>query len=158
MRWIAEQFLRIQVAFAQGGGQNPSGGGTNPSGDSVRIDNPLGSGVNSFADLLYRFWYWAVILGAPVTAAVVLYAGFQMLGAQGKPEGFIKAKNTLLYAVIGYAVILISGGVPLIIKDVLTTNPPAQPQVQNLPNSAGNQPANNTEDPFGGDLRDRPGR
>ena len=50
---------------------------------------------------------------------MVLYGGFLILTAGDKPEQITKGKNTILYAAIGYTIILCSWGVIYIIQQVL---------------------------------------
>jgi len=85
---------------------------------TISLSNPLGSGTIS--DILTR-----IITGIrdyiapPIFGAMVIFAAFQILTAGDNKEKFEKGKKTLLYAVIGYALILISSGIIYIIKDVL---------------------------------------
>ena len=50
---------------------------------------------------------------------MVIYGGFQILTAGGTPEKFTTGRKTILYAVIGYGIIIISKGVTLILKQLL---------------------------------------
>jgi len=69
------------------------------------IKNPLGS-TNSLFGFLNKIIDALLQLGAVVAAVAVIYAGFMFVTAQGD-EGKIKtAKATLLYTVIGLAILL----------------------------------------------------
>jgi len=69
------------------------------------IKNPLGS-TNSLFGFLDKIIDALLQLGAVVAAVAVIYAGFMFVTAQGD-EGKIKtAKATLLYTVIGLAILL----------------------------------------------------
>jgi len=53
-----------------------------------------------------------------ILSIMVLYGGFQMMTAGGEPEKFTKGRQTLLYAVIGIAVVLVATGVANIVKSL----------------------------------------
>ncbi|MDP3729736.1 MAG: hypothetical protein Q8R26_03270 [bacterium] len=103
----------------------PSGQGGStiipPSGGSrsnvVTIPNPLG--VNSIAALIDRIATWLLLIGAPILTLMIIIGAFQILIAGGKPENIIKGRHTITYAVVGYALLLLSTGVTSIIKSVL---------------------------------------
>lgn len=56
----------------------------------------------------------------PVLVAMILYGGFQMMAARGSTEKYGAGKKTITYAVIGFAVILVSQGIGYILIDLLT--------------------------------------
>lgn len=91
-------------------------------GGGVTLINPL-EGRNTIMDVIK-----GVIDGLrdkiapPIVAIMVLYGGFQMLFAGGVPEKFSKGRNTILYAVVGYAIIFIASGISAIIIDILTSD------------------------------------
>ena len=68
--------------------------------------------INSIIDFIYN-------ISIPLLAIVVLWAGFTMITAGGKPENFKKGQNILLYAVIGFGIILLSKGVAYIVSEIL---------------------------------------
>ena len=98
-------------ALAHGGGG---------SGDA-HLHNPLGPDTNTIMDVIQN-----IIVGLrdkiapPIVAMMVLYGGFQMLFAGGVPETFSKGRKTILYAVVGYAIIFIASGISAIITDILS--------------------------------------
>lgn len=59
------------------------------------------------------------MIAVPIVSIMVLWGGFQILTAGGDPEKFGNGKKTILYAVVGFAVVLVAQGVVFIIKELL---------------------------------------
>lgn len=78
------------------------------------LQNPLGqlggsgADIDSLEDLIVRILEIIVQIGIPVIALFIIYSGFLFVAAQGNPQKLKQAKNTLLYTLIGAAVILAS--------------------------------------------------
>lgn len=98
-----------EVAFAQG---------VNPGGGGIQLTNPLScNDLNCVVtDKLIPFM---IQIAIPLTAVMALVGGFQMMTAAGNPEKFSKGRKTLIYAAIGFGVVLIAQGVVALIKDIL---------------------------------------
>jgi len=86
---------------------------TNP----ITLPNPLSA--NSFQAVVAQVSDFLLFIAVPLTAIMALVGGFQMITAGGDPEKFSKGRKTLMYAAIGFAVVLIAGGVASIIKNFL---------------------------------------
>lgn len=114
-----ELVLGINKVLAQGGG--PGGGGS-PGGASkgspYELPNPLGN-VSTFAEIIDRVTGYLIIIAAPIVALMILFAGFKILTAGDNPENLKSAKQMILWTVVGYAIILVSKGITLIIKQLL---------------------------------------
>ena len=110
MDWLFQKLILITYAQQSGFGGRGTGGG-------IRISNPLK------ADTIIGVWdsitTYLIYTGGFVVAIVVIYGGFQILTAGGQPEKFTTGRKTILYAVIGYGIIIISKGVTLILKQLL---------------------------------------
>ncbi len=94
-------------------------GGTNPPCPPNELCNPLGE-TDTVMELIDKII--AALrdyIAPPIVALMVLYGAFQILFAGGEPEKFATGRKTILYAAIGYAIILIASGISLIIKSVL---------------------------------------
>ena len=89
---------------------------TNP----VTLPNPLSA--NSFQAVVAQVTNLLLLIAIPLTAIMALVGGFQMITAGSDPEKFSNGRKTLMYAAIGFAVVLIAGGVAQIIKNLLTGN------------------------------------
>jgi hypothetical protein len=77
----------------------------NPSGG--KICNPLaGNGGDSIPALIQTILEGALKIGIPIVALAIIYCGFLFVFARGNKESLTKAKNSLLYTLIGAAILL----------------------------------------------------
>ncbi|MDP3947499.1 MAG: hypothetical protein Q8Q41_02305 [bacterium] len=107
MNWLLEKLVLTVSAQSRSGG---SVGG-------IRLENPLAS--DTITGVLDSILTYLIIIGAPIVAIMVIYGGFQILTAGGDPEKFKTGGKTILYAAVGYGIIIISKGVTLILKQLL---------------------------------------
>ncbi len=89
----------------------PSGGGT------IAITNPLGCDevvcvVESILSAIYR-------ISIPIVSLMVLVGAFQIMTAAGNPEKVSAGRKTIVYAVVGFMIVLLASGVVPILKEVL---------------------------------------
>lgn len=70
------------------------------------IENPLGDKVNSIPALIKTALEFVVKIGVPVIAFAIIFVGFSFVAAQGNPEKLKKAKDSMLYTLIGAAIVL----------------------------------------------------
>ena len=96
------------IVFAQGEGEGPS---------QITLDNPLKYGT--IPELIEGIMSWLITLGAPIATGMVIYGALQILFAGGSEEKFATGKKTILYAVVGYAILILSFGIASIIKQLL---------------------------------------
>jgi hypothetical protein len=82
------------------------------------LENPLQA--NSFAQLLDSLINFFLVLGAPVLTLFILYGAFVIMTAAGNPERVKTGRNTIFYAVLGFAILLMSKGIILVVKSLLT--------------------------------------
>ena len=108
--WFWEKIINstgfIEKAFAAHGGGSTF---------QLQLDNPLlcpdfGCVANKIIDGLFT-------LSIPIVSVMVLVGGFQILFATGNPEKLKTGKQTIIYSVVGFAVILLAKSVVLIIQD-----------------------------------------
>ena len=89
-------------------GITPSGGSdprnTLPVGGDTFL-NPLGS-INTIPDLIKRILGIVMQVGIPLIALMIMYAGFLYVTARGDPNKLTKAREALVYTLIGAAIIL----------------------------------------------------
>lgn len=83
------------------------------------ITNPLKGGANDFASLVKIIAQWIFNLAIPIAVAMIVYAGILFLISGGDTGKVTKARQTLMYAVIGLAIILIGSGFISLIKSIL---------------------------------------
>ena len=81
------------------------------------ICNPLGS--DTFEELLDVITYWLFVFSIPIVSIMILYGGFKMLIAAGNPTKIEAGKQTIIWSIVGFIVIILARGAALIIKDIL---------------------------------------
>lgn len=86
---------------------------------AVEIANPLGS-TKTFAQLVKKIASFLITIGIPIATIMVLVAAIQFMFAGGNEKRVTAAKQTLLYAVIGMAVLILAKGVSSVITSFLT--------------------------------------
>jgi hypothetical protein len=91
----------------------------------IVLQNPLGSGCNDLSCPVTAVINFLFTLAIPICAIMVLVGGFQMMTAAGNPEKFSSGKKTILYAVIGFAVVIVARSVSILVGNLLgvTVNP-----------------------------------
>lgn len=100
----------IDVAFALMSSPGGSGGFT--------LSNPLDpcKDLSCIALAIIKALF---LISIPIVSIMVLVGGFQILTAGGDPEKFKTGRKTIIYAVVGFAIILIAGGVVSIIQSLI---------------------------------------
>lgn len=74
---------------------------------SVTIDNPLGKeGPQNVQDFIKKATEIVLVVGVPLTVLAIIYTGFLFVAAQGNAEKLKKAKEALLYVIIGAVLLL----------------------------------------------------
>jgi len=101
------------VAAQQGSG--PVGGGT-----TIPLPNPLGP-CDGFECVLKNFLAGLLKISVPIFTIMVLVGGFQIMTAAGNEERLSKGKKTILYSVVGFAILLSAYGIVSIIQEILST-------------------------------------
>lgn len=100
------------------------------SSDSASESSDLYSGIDYRSPIkhsvltellayLLQLLFW---LGVTGMTLIVLYGAFQMIFSGGNPEKFSKGQKTIMYAILGLVLILLSRAIVAIIKSVLTPN------------------------------------
>ncbi|MCX6751655.1 MAG: TrbC/VirB2 family protein [Candidatus Nomurabacteria bacterium] len=84
----------------------------------VTIKNPIPS-VTSVGGLIETILKGVIKIGMPVLVLAIIYCGFLFVSAQGKPESIKKAKDALLYTLIGAAILLGSWAIAQLIADTV---------------------------------------
>ena len=71
------------------------------------IDNPLGTtGPQDIPSFISKILTVVVDIGVPIITLAIIYTGFLFVKSQGNSEELTKAKKTLLYTIIGAALLL----------------------------------------------------
>ncbi len=91
-------------------------------GNTGTITNPLGTnGPTSIEGFLAKILEAAIKIGTPIVALAVIYCGFLFVKAQGNPEEITKAKEALMYTLIGAAILLGAVAISKLVIDTVTT-------------------------------------
>lgn len=125
---VSRLFLVTKVLAADTDGSVSGGGGGSPASTSttngtsslpsIKILPPTDYGTDIAAILngLYKFGIWVF---ATITIIMTLYAAFQILTAGGDSKKVTAAWNTIKWAIMGFGLYLIAGGLVSVIKEVL---------------------------------------
>ena len=84
------------------------------------ICNPLSSGINSIPDFIRVALEGLLKAGIPIVALGIIYCGFLFVFARGSSEKLTKAKDALLYTLIGAAILLGSWAIATMISNTVT--------------------------------------
>lgn len=105
------KFKLLQVTLAIEGGETSAPGGG--------IKNPL-EGLDTLEQVLNAIADFLFTISIPIVVIIIIVGAFQFLTAGGNEEKIRKGKRTITWAVIGFAVILISGSIAELIKNLLS--------------------------------------
>jgi len=83
----------------------------------TKIVNPIG--VDSIMGLIKTILEGVVKIGIPIVALAIIYCGFLFVQARGKPEAIKKAKDALIYTIIGAAILLGSWAIAQLISETV---------------------------------------
>lgn len=111
-----------QFAAADNGIGSPSGGIGSPGGgigspNGILLSNPLGS--SNIIEIINKVINFLIIVSIPLLALFILIGGFQILTAKENPKKLENGKKTIQWAALGFAIILVSKGVALILLRIL---------------------------------------
>jgi hypothetical protein len=84
-----------------------------------KICNPIPS-ITSIAGFINVFLTGALRIGIPVAALAIIYSGFLFVFARGNSEKLTTAKDTLLYTLIGTAILLGAWAIAELISTTVT--------------------------------------
>jgi hypothetical protein len=79
-----------------------------------------GGGTSKLEEILTKIKDTLKTLGYIVCAIFMIIGGYQMITASGDPRQFEKGRNTLLYAAIGFVVILLADNIVDWIKSIIS--------------------------------------
>ena len=85
----------------------------------LNIHNPLGD-ISTISDLLFNVIGFLIVLSIPISMILVVYAGFLYITSAGNEDKIKMAQKTLVWALVGFAIVLIARGVPAVIQEILS--------------------------------------
>ncbi len=86
----------------------------------AEFGNPFGGNDSTFYDVLVAILNSTIHILYPVLVLMVVYTGFLFIKAQGNPSELQKARQALLWTVIGGLIILGSVALAEIVKNTAT--------------------------------------
>ena len=100
------------LSFAQGDVPAP--------GVQVKLVNPLGgNGPTNLPAFIKTLLEGVLTVGIPIVALAIIYCGFLFVSVRGNSEKLTKAKDALLYTLIGAAILLGSWAIAQLISDTV---------------------------------------
>ena len=103
----------------------------------ITIPNPLGE-TSDIYTLIEKITNFLIGIAIVVTPIIIVYAGFIYITAGGNEEKVKTAQKVLIWALIGFALVLIARGVPALIKQFLAGNNSNTGSTETCLNSGGN--------------------
>lgn len=88
----------------------------------ISIPNPLGSGGKDIPTLIGKIANWLLGIGTVISTIIVLWSALLFMTSGGNPNRVTQARQTLWYAIIGLAILLLADGVSLLIQNFLKGN------------------------------------
>lgn len=99
-------------------GPPPPGGGGDGGGDDFGDLNPI-PGTKTLAELFDKIFGFLFGLAIFIVPVIVIYAAFLMLMGGGDPVKLQKGRMILLWTAIAFIIILISRGLPVVLRNLL---------------------------------------
>lgn len=88
-----------------------------PTTPTVKLENPIEiDSINGFIKILLE---GLLRIGMPIVALAVIYCGFLFVAARGNAEKLTKAKDALLYTLIGAAILFGAWTIAQLISDTV---------------------------------------
>jgi len=101
---------------------------------AIDIENPL-SKTSDIYTLVMKILDFLIILAIPLSAILIVYSGLLYITSAGNAEKIKTAQKTLIWALIGFAIVLIAKGVPAIIQEFLSGSSTTTSTTNTLPPS-----------------------
>lgn len=84
--------------------------------DSISLPNPLGT--TDATGVVTKIINFIFVLATPIFALMVLWGGFNIMTSAGDPEKFKTGTNTIIYAAVGFIVVLLANSVAPVIQSI----------------------------------------
>lgn len=115
-------FLPSQPSQPSPFGRAPQGiFGVSPStgGGWSGIDFASPIGIYNIFDLVDRIINWLIILASPILVIMILWGAFLIMTSGGQPEKIKQGGKAILWAAVGYAILLTAKGIGFIVGQLL---------------------------------------
>jgi len=90
--------------------------GYESDGGMNSLPNPLG--VTNLQDIVDKVISALTVLAVPVVLVMVLYGTFKIITSGGEPAKAAEGGKTILYAAVGFGLLLISNGIVSIVQSL----------------------------------------
>lgn len=107
-------FITPVLAFAQDTDGNLSGNG----GDFTKVKNPIPA-ITSIPEFIKTILEFVIKIGIPIVALAIIYSGFLFVSARGKPSELETAKRSIMYTLIGAAILLGAWAIAIMISETV---------------------------------------
>lgn len=84
---------------------------------STKIEDPLGG--KDFTDITKDIISWLVNIGISLAVIMIMYAGFLWMTSGGDETKVTKARQTLIWSLVGLGVLIIGRGFVSILQELL---------------------------------------
>lgn len=92
-------------------------GGEAATSSSITIDNPLK--FNTVTGIIRAAVDFLIKAAGAILVVIILFGAFQIMTAAGNPENIKKGRNTIVWALIGFAIMLVASGLGAVIANIL---------------------------------------
>ncbi len=72
----------------------------------VKLNNPLNDSIKSIPDLIVKILKIVRTIAIPIVVLLIIWAGFKFVWARGNPTELTKAREALMWTLIGAAILL----------------------------------------------------
>lgn len=90
--------------------------GYESDGGMNALPNPLG--ITDLSGIVDKVMSALTVLAVPVVLAMVMYGAFQIITSEGEPAKRSAGGKTILYAAVGFGLLLISNGIVAIVQSL----------------------------------------
>jgi len=81
--------------------------------------NPFGTTTSDISTLASKIIDFLILLAVPISAILIVYAGYLYITSAGNEDKVKTAQKALIWALVGFAIVLIASSVPPIIEKFL---------------------------------------
>lgn len=99
--------------------EEPSRSNTFYNRGSVSITNPLAGIADDIPGLIGYILYLARWLAGSIAVLMIIVGAYQILFSAGDPKGWETGKKTIIWAVVGFAIVLLAEVVVDIIRELV---------------------------------------
>lgn len=80
------------------------------------IFNPLG--ITNLEEFIKRLFESITLLATPIVVIMIVWAAYLFVTSAGEKDKLTQARKTILWAVVGYGILLIADGLVFIVYDL----------------------------------------